>query len=328
MTTTDDASLTDRYLHAVARAAPERQRDGLRAEVRERIADELDARLAAGEPADTAERAVLTGLGDPMRLVAAYLARPSRLIGPRYYFTWLRLLRLVLVIALPFVALAAAIVGGIDRDPVGTVIGSVIWTTISAGIQICFWVTLVFALLDRFGDRLSDGHLPEDATWDLDRLPPVERGERMPRAELITGIVLGAVLIALLVAQQFVPFAWHDRTAIVPLLDPALWSFWLPYLLAVIVAGLALSIATYRRGRRTWWTAAANTALVLAFSVPGLWLWSTGGLLAPGVVDAIGLGDRPETVRTIGIVLAVIWVAIAAWSVIDGFRRAHVTGRR
>ena len=54
--TTTAPTLTDRYLHALGRAVPTGQREAVAAEVRERVADAIDARLAAGADAATAER--------------------------------------------------------------------------------------------------------------------------------------------------------------------------------------------------------------------------------------------------------------------------------
>src|SRR5690606_3729698 len=95
---TKPASLTDRYLHAFVRVVPEAQRRTIDAEVRERIADAIEARIGSGDDTEAAERAVLTELGDPERLAVDYLDRPLQLIGPRYYLTWWRLLKLLLAI--------------------------------------------------------------------------------------------------------------------------------------------------------------------------------------------------------------------------------------
>lgn len=83
-----DATLTDRYISAATRTVPEKQRPELAADLRERIADQLDARRESGVSDAAAERSVLTELGDPEALAAAYIDRPLQLIGPRSYLTW------------------------------------------------------------------------------------------------------------------------------------------------------------------------------------------------------------------------------------------------
>jgi len=319
-------TLTDRYLLAVARQTPEAQRASVQAEVRERIADEIDARLADGDAPEAAERAVLIALGDPARLIAAYLDRPSRLIGPRYYFTWRRLVRLLLVIVLPCVAFAMAIAGGVNGQPIGGIIGSMIGTSIMVGVHLCFWTTLVFALLDRYGDRLSEGHLSEDTTWDPEHLPRIEPAARMSIWSLGSAILWLAALAAFLVLQQFEPWASGDGTP-VPIVDPAHWGFLLPYLLGILAASVALAVATYLQRRRTWWAAGIHALLSAAFLVPVLWLWTQGLLVNPAFNAAVGVDAAGDTVRTVGIVLGIIAGAVALLDIAAELRGAWQDGR-
>ncbi|MFC7484261.1 permease prefix domain 1-containing protein [Luedemannella flava] len=65
-------TLTDRYVDATLRRLPERQRADIERELRASIEDAVEARVDGGEDPADAERAVLTGLGDPARLAAGY----------------------------------------------------------------------------------------------------------------------------------------------------------------------------------------------------------------------------------------------------------------
>ena len=102
-------------------------------------------------------------------------------------------------------------------------------------------------------------------------------------------------------------------TSNLPILDPALWSFWLPFLIAVLVATIGLEIAKYRIGRWTWPLVAFNAALDLAFAVPVVWLMSTDRLLNPDFVarfEWLGEGDNLNTIATVvvvGTVLVTLW---------------------
>ena len=84
-TTTTTTTLTDRYVDAILRRLPERQRPDIEQELRASIADAVDDRLEAGADPAEAETAVLTELGDPARLAAGYADRPLHLIGPELY---------------------------------------------------------------------------------------------------------------------------------------------------------------------------------------------------------------------------------------------------
>ena len=84
-------TLTDRYVWAVLRAVPSRQRDELEPEIRALVADAADAHADNAAP-DAAERAALVELGDPDALAARYTDATRFLIGPRLYPEWERLL--------------------------------------------------------------------------------------------------------------------------------------------------------------------------------------------------------------------------------------------
>lgn len=116
-------TLTERYIAATAASLPAESQQDVRAELGVSIADAVEARIEQGEDPAAAERAVLIELGDPAVLAAGYADRPLHLIGPRYYLTWWRLLKALLIIvplcALGGVAVAQALIG----SPVETIIG-------------------------------------------------------------------------------------------------------------------------------------------------------------------------------------------------------------
>src|SRR5690606_33697158 len=100
MTTTD---YTDRYVSAVVRGVPERQRADLEKELRASLADDIDARIEAGADHATAEYAAIQALGDPIVLSAHYAGRPLHLVGPALYADWKRLLTALELIIVPIV---------------------------------------------------------------------------------------------------------------------------------------------------------------------------------------------------------------------------------
>ncbi|HWM16349.1 MAG TPA: permease prefix domain 1-containing protein, partial [Microbacterium sp.] len=132
-------TLTDRYVAAAMRTVPEKQRDDLAAELRASIDDQIEARVDGGEPRVTAERSVLTDLGDPDKLAAGYTERPLYLIGPRHYLDWWRLLKLLLAIVLPVSAFGVALGQTLSGAGFGEIVGSVIATLISVAVHLGFW---------------------------------------------------------------------------------------------------------------------------------------------------------------------------------------------
>lgn len=308
------ATLTDRYVWAAARSVPEAQRRDLERELRERIGDETDALLEQGSSPEEAERTVLTELGDPVALAAGYVDRPLQLIGPRYYLVWWRLLKLLLATVVPISAVGVALGKAISGAPIGDVIGSAVVVSLSVVVHLGFWTTLVFAVLER--SPAPEGKRGIDALWTLDQLPAnVEPARTSRLADLIASVFFLLVFAGFLVWQQF-GLPWVPQLESVPLLDPALWSFWLPYFIGLIGLEVLFAVAVYAIGW-TWWLAGVNALLNIAFTVPAVWLLLEGRLFNPAALAAMGWpwGDTGPIVLAVAVV-AVVGVAIA--DVVDG----------
>jgi hypothetical protein len=319
------ATLTDRYVYAAGRSVPEAQRTEVERELRERIGDEIDARIESGRAPADAEREALTELGDPIVIAAGYVDKPLRLIGPRYYPTWLRLLKLLYAIVLP-IASAGVLLGQlIAGDPIGQVIGTTVVSAIQIAVNLGFWTTLVFAVMER-----TTGEHESAVTWTLDLLPNVpERSEPRPGnrlADLIASVVFLTLFAGLIVWQQVAKPVADASGEPMPVLNPDLWSFWLPYFIALLALEILFAVAVYVGGWN-WWLAAANLVLNVAFTVPALWLFTSGQLLTDATLEAIRWpwGDAGPIVVT---VIVFVTIGVAVWDVVDGAIKAGRATRR
>ncbi|GAA1847528.1 permease prefix domain 1-containing protein [Agromyces salentinus] len=320
-------TLTDRYVWGAVRTVPERQRAELDRELRERIGDAVDAQVEAGIAPPDAERAALLELGDPAGLAAQYIDRPLQLIGPKYYLTWLRLLKLLIAIVVPCAAVGVAIAQAIAGESIGGIFGAVIGIAISVGVHVAFWTTLVFAILER--TPTESGQRGVDVAWTLDMLPALPEPAKASRlAELITSVVFLVAFAVVLVLQHFVGVPWVDDLESVPLLSPELWTFWMPYFLVLIAAEIVFAFALYAWGWN-WWLAAVNLVLNVAFTVPALWLLLTGQLIDEQVLEVMKW-PWGESAPIIVAILVAVLIAAAIWDVVDGAvkasRRGHSTG--
>jgi len=307
-------TLTDRYVHAATRTVHERQRTELDRELRERIGDAVDARVESGEMPADAELAALTELGDPERLAAGYLDRPLHLIGPRYYLDWLRLVKVLLAIVVPIATGAVIFARLIGGGTAGEAIVDGLATGISVTVNLAFWVTLVFAIVERTPGRTS-----ALSRWTPAQLPELPKSRQVSRADLILSIVFLVIGIVAIVWQQFtVPY---PGGVTFPVLDPELWSFWLPYLIAVLLAEIVFVSLLYRNRHWNWWFAAVNIVLNAAFAIPVVWLASTGQLFNPELFEQVGPdADVVRTVLTNLVVSATVVIAI--WDSVDGVIKA------
>jgi hypothetical protein len=326
------ATLTERYISATIRSLkPDAQAD-VRAELEASIADAVEARLEQGEALADAERAVLTELGDPGILAAGYADRPLHLIGPRYYLTWWRLLK-VLLLAVPVSVLGVVALGQtISGAAVGEIISSSILAAGGVVIQLCFWTTLVFVVLERAGTDTGE-------TWNVDKLPePMENSGG--RSELIAALVFLGIAVGALLWDRFRGFVIVDGEAL-PILDPQLWPWGISALFALIALEAVFAIVVFMRGRWSVGLAVANTVLALIFLAWALTLLLRGGLVNPDFLShltAVGgegfaagdakAADEGGIFRILAVLLGFAIALGVGWDIVDGWVKAARARRR
>ncbi|MDF9878602.1 permease prefix domain 1-containing protein [Cellulosimicrobium cellulans] len=300
-------TLTDRYVAATLRRVPADQHADLEQELRASVADAVEAKVEAGIDPTRAETDVLNDLGDPDRLAADLAGRPLYLIGPTLYLDWLRLLKVLLWVSL----IPGAIVlttDLVDGGPVGSAIWSGIWTTASVALQIAFWTTLVFVLLERYGAPRSQDELT--GPWTVDRLPTERAPREVTLVDTVVSVGLLVLVAAVLLLQKVATYRGPDGTA-VPVLQPDLWPVWTGVLVALVAAEIVLTILVYARGRWTVGLAVANTVVGALFAGTVVWLASADRLVNPAFLEVTG-GDSLTWLSN-GIIAAT--VVITGWDV-------------
>lgn len=303
-------SLIDRYVFTALRRVPDKQRADIDRELRASIDDAVDARVAAGEPRTDAISATLTELGDPDRLADAYANRPQVLIGPDLYPVWRRLLLILLSIVLPIVVAVVTVLDVLEDPAIGPAIGTAVSTAIAVGVHMAFWTTAVFAVLERTGVTRTS----VQRTWTLDDLPRYEPGWLTP-GQLAANVAWPVLLIAALVLQQFTFTAE-------PVLDPANWSFWWPYLIAVLVLECGYAVWLYRRGAWTHTATLANAALAVLFTVPTVWLLADRRFFNPEYIAGLDSGST-VSLNWLTTICIVVVVAVALYDIAEVAVRAE-----
>ncbi|MFD4991223.1 permease prefix domain 1-containing protein [Cellulosimicrobium cellulans] len=307
-------TLTDRYVAATLRRVPADQHADLEQELRASVADAVEAKVDAGTDPARAETDVLNDLGDPDRLAADLAGRPLYLIGPTLYLDWLRLLKVLLWVSL----IPGAIVlttDLVDGGPVGSAIWSGIWTTASVALQIAFWTTLVFVLLERYGSPRSQDELT--GPWTVDRLPTERAPREVTLVDTVVSVGLLVLVAAVLLLQNVATYRGPDGTA-VPVLQPDLWPVWTGVLVALVAAEIVLTILVYARGRWTVGLAVANTVVGVLFAGTVVWLASADRLVNPAFLEVTG-GDSLTWLSN-GIIAAT--VVITGWDVVSVWVKA------
>ncbi|MEU4402360.1 permease prefix domain 1-containing protein [Micromonospora orduensis] len=303
-------TLTDRYLAATLRSVPAPRRNEIATELRASIGDMIDDRTSGGADVATAEREVLTELGNPDLLAARYADRRLQLLGPTYYLIWWRLMKLLLSLIPAIVGTIVTIVKVAEGQGFGA-IGPGIVAAMQTGVQIAFWLTLTFVLIERFQPAAD---LPG---WTVDQLPDVPAHRDISLVETIASVVMLLVTIAYLPLQHYRSWVRDTDGDNIPVLDPALWSFWLPALIVVLAASVVFEIVKYRVGRWTWPLYGAKALLNLAFSVPVVWLALSDRLLNPALGERLNWLVEADNRNTLGATIAVGVAVIMVWDLID-----------
>ncbi|RAO09460.1 permease prefix domain 1-containing protein [Micromonospora noduli] len=303
-------TLTDRYLAATLRSVPAQRRDEIATELRASIEDMIDDRTGGGADPTVAEREVLTELGNPDELAARYADRRLQLIGPTYYLVWLRLLKLLLSFIPALVGTIVAVVKVAEGSGFGA-IGPGIVVALHVAVHIAFWLTVTFAIIERSQTTVD---LPG---WTVDQLPdaPVHRG--IPLADTVASVIMLVLTIAYLPFQHYQSWVRGTDGENIPLLDPALWSFWLPALIVVLAASAVVEIVKYRIAHWTWTLFGVRALLSLAFAVPLMWLALTDRLLNPALGERLSWLANADNRNVLGATIAVGAAVVVVWDLID-----------
>lgn len=294
-------SLTDRYLDAIARRLPAAQRTDTVTNIRATLDDDVTARVAAGSTLDAAEHEAVAALGDPDRIAAVHAGRPLHLIGPALFLDWWRLLRLLLLVVLPTVAAVLVVTQAWAGIPILTIVLETTATVLSVGFGLAFWVTLIFAIIER--TRTDTGPL---TTWSPDDLPAEQSKPDVGIGDLIGGIVAVVLLVGGIIWQATASPFVDAEGELVTFLAAELWPWWINFFVAVVVGELIFAIVLYRQRRWTATMATVNVVLNAAFVVPFVTLLMRDEIVNPAFSAEFAGTGMVELGQQ-----AMFWVALA-----------------
>ncbi len=270
--------LIELYVQEVTRRLPERQREDIGLELRSTIEDML--------PDDYQEedvKAILSELGHPAKLASGYLDKPMHLIGPRYFDVYVNLLKLIIPLAMIISFCVVTFVGIFSYSGEGEVIpvllgmiGEGVWNSLSAGMQTFFWITLTFAIVERYDT--SNKTNPITSNWkdwtpeDLKDVPYIPKEKAFTKVELFGGLIWTVIWVAgYFNANKLLGIyekGEEGLTLVTPLFNQAqLISYW-PLVILVIMLELGMVAYKWKLGQWTMKLAMANAVVhVVSFAV-------------------------------------------------------------
>jgi hypothetical protein len=309
-------TLTDRYVWAVTRGVPHQRRDDVGVTVRSELDALIADRIAAGADPAAAEADAVRELGDPERRASEISARPAYLIGPAYFFDYRRIMLIVLAAVAPSVFGALLLVQAIAGVGLWTALWSATTVAITVVVQVAFWITVAFAVME----RTAKGPRRSPDPWDVSDLPEVPTST-VGIGETIFALLAYLLFIGLVVWQQNIWVVETAGTERIPMLDPALWSFWVPWFLVLAVLEMAFALVLYATGRWTWVLAWVNVVLNIAFAIPAVILVVSGQLLSEPFQEVFA--EFMPLLDMFFRVLPFVIVGVAILDAVQGFRKAY-----
>jgi hypothetical protein len=194
-------NLIERYIYAVVRYLPPKQRKDIEQELRGVIDDMLAQRVQGGEPGAADIEAVLLELGNPRKLADNYRGTARFLIGPVYFEIYWLVLRIVLVAVLIGTTIAFAVdaVATPPTQPWPLIGGYLadIWSSLLTAFAM---VTLGFAANEYLNQQYAEKVSKKLDEWKLSDLPQVPiSGLTAKRGDAIAALIF--TLLFLLVVN-------------------------------------------------------------------------------------------------------------------------------
>jgi hypothetical protein len=330
-------NLIEIYIQEVTRRVPEKSREDIALELRSTIEDMLPEDYTKEEI-----KLVLEKLGNPAMLASGYRDQPMYLIGPRYFDLYVTLLKMILPIAISIgliVMIAEYFIshGGGETviQVVITIMGKGIGTIIDVGIQTFFWLTVVFAILER-ADKKNDMHplsssLKKWTPDDLKNIPFIPKKKIISKLEVFGYLFWTAIWATLYFYANHLVGIYEGNgnrlEFVTPVLNQeVLVSNW-PIVLVVIGLEIALALYKFIKGQWTKQVAVFNTVTELIGALVFLVIISNPNLLHQEFIaymtDLFTINAEQLKRWIVGGVIS-IYVVFAVFNVFDGFRKSRI----
>lgn len=327
--------LLERYLAAVGRYLPEKNREDILKELESDLLERLPRLEGAADDAEEQKRLeeLLLTYGEPAEVGRRYGGRAACLIGADLYPLYGTVLRLVLVIGLCVLSFAYLI--GLVFSPTD-VAGMVRlfrdWTvTLAQGaLSIFATVTLSFAMAERVLRKRGETAAAGAGGWKPSNLPPVPASaDRVKPAGLIVGILFNLFFAGMLILRPddlgiAVNMRVEGKPLLVPIFNQQTVNAFLWVLLALLVLATVNALWKLAAGRFTLPTRILSMILAFAGAAVALVVLNQPDLLDPtrGLQTMLPAGQADNLLTALRLSLRITSVAIAIPCGVEGVQHA------
>jgi hypothetical protein len=334
-------NLIDTYIYEVTRRLPEKSREDIAMELRSTIEDMLPEKYTEEHVMEQLEK-----LGNPAVLAASYRDTPNYLVGPKVYDAYIHTIKLIIPWAILITILVHVVESIVlftgEQSILHVFIGTfanIVPSIIMTLIQLFFWVTIVFIVIERVGLSKTDLPLTKNGvSWspeDLKNIVIIPRKKLISKGEIIFGFIWIVLWALVYFNADHLVGIYHSINGdglqfIMPISNQeVLLSYW-PIIVAFIVLEIGLLVYKLKVGKWTypaaWINAIIHTASILAFFV----IASNPNLYNPDVIpyfadiiemNAISIENTIKWIWWSMIITLVITIAIEIY---DTFRKAKM----
>ena len=251
-----DNELIKRYAYAVAQKLPEAQRADIEKELQGLVEDMLEERTQGREATGEDVEAVLRELGNPGDMADRYRGSQRCLIGPVLFPTYLTVLKIVMG-ALGIAMLVVFLIQTLSApDQIIAHFGDSLSTLLMGWLQAFAWVTIIFGVFDYTGGQKIRKELETIREWnptDLPQLPDTQN--HIPRSDPIASIIFTVLFIVLFSFSIHLFGLWvfseHSGTIVIPFFNLEVFQRFLPFIVALMVAGILVEVGKLLTGKWT-----------------------------------------------------------------------------
>ncbi|MCM3243102.1 MULTISPECIES: hypothetical protein [Cytobacillus] len=331
-------NLIEVYIQEVIRRLPEKSRADIALELQSTIGDMLPDDYNEEDVKD-----VLSKLGSPAALAAGYRDQPMHLIGPRYFDVYVSLLKMILPIAaaISLISIAAEFIFNFNRDE--TIINAIlelmgygIWRLIEVAVQVFFWLTIVFAVIERM-DKGKEQHplSPSLKPWtpeDLKSITYIPKKRAISKFEVFGSLMWTAIWATLYFYADRLMGVYMGGGEGLEFKIPAvnqdvLLGYW-PIVVVIIALEAGLALYKLIIGQWTKRMAIFNTILELFATIVFIFILLNPNLLQQEFViymtDLFSISAAQLKSWLLSSII-IIFIIYAGISIYDGIRKSRIT---
>lgn len=329
--------LIEVYIQEVTRRLPEKSRADIALELQSTIGDMLPDDYNEKDVKD-----VLSKLGSPAALAAGYRDQPMHLIGPRYFDVYVSLLKMILPIAaaIALISVAAEFIFDFNRDDtiINAVLGFMgygIWRLIEVAVQVFFWLTIVFAVIERM-DKGKEQHplSPSLKPWtpeDLKSITYIPKKKAISKFEVFGSLMWTAIWATLYFYADRLMGVYRGggeglEFQIAAVNQEVLLGYW-PIVVVIIALEVGLALYKLIIGQWTKRMAIFNTVLELFAAIVFIFILLNPNLLQPEFTaymsDLFSISAAQFKNWLLGGIM-IVFIFYAGLSIFDGIRKSRI----